>query len=52
MYFISDNYYENVYGEILKKTGHGKMHLFDKGDHPAMISKFDEFYDLSIEFLK
>ena len=51
MYSISDKYYENVYGEILSKVGHGKMHLFDKGDHPAIISDFDEFYDLSIEFL-
>ena len=52
MYSISDRYYENVYGEILSKTGHGKMHLFDTGDHPAMISNFDEFYNLSNEFLK
>ena len=49
---ISDNYYETVYGEILSKIGHGKTHLFDKGDHPAMNSNFDEFYNLSIEFLK
>ena len=49
---ISDDYYEKVYGELLSKTGHGKMHLFDKGGHPAMISNFDEFYDLSIEFLR
>ncbi|MBO4910533.1 MAG: alpha/beta hydrolase [Lachnospiraceae bacterium] len=52
MYSIADNYYEDVYGEILSKIGHGKMHLFGKGDHPAMISNFDEFYDLSIKFLK
>ena len=52
MYSISDNYYENVYGEILSKIKHGKMYLFDKGDHPAMISNFDKFYSLSIEFLK
>ncbi|MBO7451051.1 MAG: alpha/beta hydrolase [Clostridiales bacterium] len=52
MYSISDNYYEDVYGEILGKIKHGKMLLFEKGDHPAMISNFDEFYDHSIEFLK
>lgn len=52
MYSIADNYYEEVYGEMLSKIGHGKIHLFDKGDHPAMISNFDEFYDLSIGFLK
>ena len=52
MYSISDTYYEDVYGDLLSKIGHGKMHLFDNGDHPAMISNFDEFYSLSVEFLK
>lgn len=51
MYSISDDYYEKVYGEIVKKLKHGKIHLFSKGDHPAMISNFQEFYDLSKEFL-
>lgn len=50
MYSISDNYYEKVYGEIVKKIKYGKVHLFPKGDHPAMISNFQEFYDLSKEF--
>lgn len=48
---ISDNYYEKVYGDILKTIKNGRMHLFPKGDHPAMISNFIEFYDLSIEYL-
>lgn len=48
---ISDDYYERVYGDILKMIPKGSMHLFPKGDHPAMISNFKEFYDLSIEFL-
>jgi len=50
MYSISDDYYERVYGEIIKKINHGKVHLFSKGDHPAMISNFQEFHDLSKEF--
>lgn len=51
MYSISDNYFENVYGEMLKKIGHGKMYLFDTGDHPAMITNFEKFYNVSLDFL-
>ena len=48
---MSDDYYERVYGDILKMIPKGIMHLFPKGDHPAIISNFRAFYDLSIEFL-
>ena len=48
---ISDDYYEQVYGNILKMIPKGSMHLFPKGDHPAMISNFKEFYERSIEYL-
>ena len=51
MYSISDEYYEKVYGEMLKKVPGAKMHLFEHGDHPAMLTIFEEFYDLSIKFL-
>ena len=48
---ISDDYYEQVYGNILNTIPKGRMYLFPKGNHPAMISNFRAFYDLSIEFL-
>ena len=51
MYSISDNYYEKVYGDILKKVPNGRMNLFDSGDHPAMLTNPDSFYDLSMDFL-
>lgn len=51
MYIISNDYYEKTYDEIISKVKHGKIHLFSKGDHPAIISNFKEFYPLSIEFL-
>lgn len=51
MYSLSDNYFENVYGEMLNKIGHGKMYLFDTGDHPAMITNFERFYQVSLDFL-
>lgn len=51
IYSLSDNYFENVYGKMLKKIGHGKMYLFDTGDHPAMITNFERFYHVSLDFL-
>ena len=51
MYSISDHYYEKIYGEIVSKIKHGKIHLFPKGDHPAILSCFQEFYPLSMDFL-
>ena len=51
MYSISDNYYEKAYGEMLEGIPDGRMHLFENGDHPAMLSNFGEFLQLSKEFL-
>lgn len=52
MYSIADDYYEKVYGEILRKVSTAKMNLFEHGDHPAMLTNFEEFYGLSMDFLK
>lgn len=49
---VSPIYFEKVYGEMLEKIGHGKMHLFDTGGHPAMLTNQDDFYSLSMDFLK
>ncbi len=51
MYSISDDYYEKIYGDMLKKLPNGQMHLFPGGDHPAMMSNFPDFFNLSMEFL-
>ena len=50
VYDIADDYYENVYGAIIQKVPKAKMHLFEHGDHPAMLSDFEEFYGLSMDF--
>ena len=52
MYSIADDYYEKVYGEIRGKVPKARMHLFEHGDHPAMLTNFEEFYKLSMDFLK
>ena len=49
---VSDNYLENVYKDMMQKMEHGKIHLFSSGGHPAMITNEEEFYGISMEFLK
>lgn len=49
---ISPDYFEEVYGSLIEKIGHGKIHLFNEGGHPAMLTNPIEFYELSMEFLK
>lgn len=49
---ISPDYFKKVYGELIEKIGHGKIHLFNTGGHPAMLTNSEEFYQLSMEFLK
>ena len=51
MYSISNNYYETVYGKILEQIPGSRMYLFESGDHPAIITNSDLFYDISREFL-
>jgi pimeloyl-ACP methyl ester carboxylesterase len=47
---IDPDYFEKTYGSMLAKMGHGKMHLFDTGGHPAMLTTQEEFYKKSMEF--
>ena len=48
---VSPTFFEDVYGAMLKKIGHGKMHIFKSGGHPAMLSNLREFFELSMDFL-
>lgn len=48
---VSPDFFEEVYGDILKKIGHGEMYLFHEGGHPAMLSNPGDFYQLSMKFL-
>ncbi|MEA5084197.1 MAG: alpha/beta hydrolase [Lachnospiraceae bacterium] len=53
--FISSldaDYFQKKYGEMIKKIGHGKMHLFESGGHPAMLSNQYEFAKLSKDFFE
>jgi len=48
---VSDNYLECVYEEIIQKIGHGRIHLFASGGHPAMMTNQEAFYRISKAFL-
>lgn len=48
--FIAPNFFETVYGDIIDKVGHGQMHLFEKGGHPALLSSHEAFYEVSKSF--
>lgn len=48
---IDPEYFEKVYGSMIKKIGHGNYYLFDTGGHPAMMSNPKSFYQLSMDFI-
>ena len=48
---LGPSFFENTYKELLAKAGHGRMHLFEHGGHPAMLSNQAEFTRLSEQFL-
>lgn len=49
---VSPNYFENVYGNLIEKIGHGEIYLFNEGGHPAMLSNPEEFFKLSMKFFQ
>lgn len=48
---MEPDYFERVYGGMLKKIEHGSMYLFETGGHPAMLSSADKFVKVSKAFL-
>ncbi len=47
---LSSDYFEQTYEKMLLQIGHGKIHLFNTGGHPAMLTNPEEFYKLSKKF--
>lgn len=45
-------YFERVYGDMLRKIGHGRMHIFPEGGHPAILSCPETFFHAALGFLK
>lgn len=47
---LDKDYFDYIYGNMIKKIGHGKYCLFDKGGHPAMLSNHEKFIEISKQF--
>lgn len=47
---LSSNFYTETYGAMIKKIGHGAVHLFERGGHPAALSNAEEFTALALGF--
>ncbi len=47
---INPNFYEQTFSDFLDNIGHGKMHIFEKGGHPAILSNPIEFSHIAREF--
>ena len=47
---VSSDFLENAYADMLATIGHGSMHLFSSGAHPAMMTNQEAFYKMSREF--
>lgn len=52
MLTLPSNYMEKTYETLIAKIGHGRVHLFPTGGHPAMLTNPELFYQLSVEFFR
>ena len=49
---LEPGFFERVYGDMIRKIGHGEIHLFETGGHPAMLSNPEAFLARSRRFLE
>lgn len=49
---ISHDFFENTFSSIIEKIKNGKMHLFDEGGHPAILSNGLNFSKIAKDFFK
>jgi pimeloyl-ACP methyl ester carboxylesterase len=47
---VGKDFFAETYGGMIKKIGHGRYHIFEKGRHPACLSNRDEFFNISHKF--
>ena len=49
---IDSDFYENTYTDIVRKIGKGRIHIFESGGHPAMMSNKNVFVRLANDFFE
>lgn len=50
--FIDPNFFSRVYAEMIEKIGHGSIHIFKQGGHPAIMSNSGEFRTVAEDFFR
>lgn len=50
--FVDPDFYLKTFSKLIEKVGNGKMHIFEQGGHPALLSNKDEFVKLTKDFFK
>jgi pimeloyl-ACP methyl ester carboxylesterase len=49
---IDADFFQNTYTDLVRKIGHGRIHIFESGGHPAMMSNRNEFVRLAKGFFE
>lgn len=50
--FIDPKFFSRVYAEMIEKIGHGSIHIFKQGGHPAIMSNSEEFRTVAEDFFR
>lgn len=48
---MGQDFYQDMFTDFVWKIGHGRIHIFNSGGHPAILSNKDEFVRLAKDFL-
>lgn len=49
---INPNFYDVLFSNMIEKIGHGQMHIFETGGHPALLSNQEQFSKIAMDFLR
>lgn len=50
--YVTPEFYKKTYSSLLKKIPDGKMHLFEQGSHPAILSNARPYSKIAIRFIE
>lgn len=48
---ISNNFYNELFKNLIEKVQNGSMYIFEQGGHPAMLSNLESFSKISKDFI-
>lgn len=50
--FVTEDFYDHLFRDMIHKIRHGQKYLFNQGGHPAMLSNQEEFVKISKDFFE